>query len=230
MKTGQDLPGVSSFPPQESRNPDLGGKLYSFQRRAANSKISQNRTARPRSLCRPKPALRRPARDPCVYTGLAEGLGGDPTGPWRARPLTKEEKDGRRILSTLHPNTKLSTSSHAQRSASAALMSAARGGASPATPAPWGPRRPPRLRSEPHAPTGATPHLRTAPHSRGRGRLFLRVLVRVRLRLGLGLPGFRSCSHPLSPQPRGTCFPNSRGCDANVFLVLLYLHTSCVII
>lgn len=36
--------------------------------------------------------------------------------------LTNEDRDGRRIRSTLHPNTKLSTSSHAQRSASTALI------------------------------------------------------------------------------------------------------------
>lgn len=36
--------------------------------------------------------------------------------------LTNEDRDGRRMRSTLHPNTKLSTSSHAQRSVSAALI------------------------------------------------------------------------------------------------------------
>lgn len=36
--------------------------------------------------------------------------------------LTNEDRDGRRMRSKLHPNTKLNTSSHAQRSVSDALM------------------------------------------------------------------------------------------------------------
>jgi hypothetical protein len=56
--------------------------------------------------------------------GLAPG---DPLGPPRpcpegVQPLTKDEKDGRRIRRILHPNTKLSTSSHAPRSASASII------------------------------------------------------------------------------------------------------------
>lgn len=42
--------------------------------------------------------------------------------PCSRKLLTNEDRDGRRMRSMLHPNTKLSTSSHAQRSVSDALI------------------------------------------------------------------------------------------------------------
>lgn len=71
------------FSPRIQKSRFRGKALYPNASTLKN--ILEHRTAQPRRLSRPNPALRRPAGDPYVYRRLAEDQSCDPIGPWRAR-------------------------------------------------------------------------------------------------------------------------------------------------